>query len=428
MLLILIALASFVIWLYYTLPKKHFKRLIIVLAIVSLWSIVWLGVLQTELQAGGMTTGTYGSDADYYYQGMQEAFYSDNPAAAISNYFNGFYIKYGVLVLKTSPCFGILWVKLANILLLIMSLGFAYVILWRTGVPLKIASLIVLLAGLNGIVTWMSIRNLKDTLFLFLMLFDCLIAVTAYYRLKGKKIILYLLYLSLLTFISWVLAGVFGDLRQWAFVIPWLILAGLIATILLDNKTIYQYRFLLGGIAIGLALVFVQAYLGHQIINFGYYASENGLGNAKGINLILGLGVGLLRFFVGPGPIRAIMGNDVFLVTNHTGNILIFLGSLMWWGTLPLLAIRFKEIVKMFFHELIVILPLLLYIAIYVYVYQGSVETRFRAVLYVMCLLVLGLTYVYPKPGNQRNYKIAYVLWGLVVVIAGSIASFLSLA
>lgn len=428
MLVIILLIAVLLFWLFLALPLKQFKSLLLILLIIGIWSATWLLLLQYELILTGSTTGTYGSDATYYYEAMYAGYMADNPAQAISTYYNQLYIWFGIILLKTSPFFSIVWVKIGNIVLLLYVISMIYLMLYRAGISRQLTVFICLFAGLNGIVTWMCIRNLKDTLFLFLLLGNCFVATLYYFNFKkwtrNNKII----YLVILVIISAVLANILGDVRQWAYIIPWIILASLFLRILLDIK---PFRLLIGiGIVLLLTIIMLGMIGTEAINNFETYASTIGLGARTGLSLINGIAVGFLRFIIGPGPFRAMMGNDIFLVTTNIGNILIFLGSLMWWLVIPLMVLRIRELSRILIKEIIIAAPFLLYVFIYIYAYQGSVETRFRAVLYIMGVVLWGLTYAYYKPPKNKtnNYRIAYVIYALAVFLTGTIATVISLS
>jgi hypothetical protein len=431
-LLVLIILTAVLFFgLFYILPRKHFKSLLWNLIIIGIWSVTWLLLFQYELILTGSTTGTYGSDATYYYEAMHAGYFSNNPSQVISAYYNQLYIWFGIILLKTSPFFSIIWVKLGNIVLLLYIISMIYLVLYRAGVPRRIITFVCLFAGLNGIVTWMCIRNLKDTLFLFLLVGNCFLATNYYFSFKKWKRNKKIIYLFILLAISAVLPTILRDIRQWAYIIPWLILICLLLKILMDNKSFKRLFPILGIGAVFLLPIIVPAMIGTDvIINFKSYASTIGLGARTGLSLVSGIFVGFLRFIIGPGPFRAMMGNDIFLVTTNIGNMLIFLGSLMWWLVLPLMVLRMRELFGITIKEIIIVAPFLLYVFIYIYVYQGSVETRFRAVLYIISMLLWGLTYAYYKPLKHRanNSQLAYIVCALLVFLSGTIATFLTLS
>jgi len=207
-----------------TLPHKPFQSLLSILIIVGLWSATWLLLLQYELILTGSTTGTYGSDATYYYEAMHAGYFSNNPSQVISAYYNQLYIWFGIILLKTSPFFSIIWVKLGNIVLLLYIISMIYLVLYRAGVPRRIITFVCLFAGLNGIVTWMCIRNLKDTLFLFLLVGNFFIATNYYDSFKNWTRNNKIIYSFTLLVVSAVCAIILRDVRQWAYIIPWLIL------------------------------------------------------------------------------------------------------------------------------------------------------------------------------------------------------------
>jgi len=420
-----------IFWLLVALPRKQFKSLLWILLITGIWSATWLLLLQYELIIAGSTTGTYGGDATYYYNAMYIGYIADNPTQAISSYYNQLYIWLGIIICKTSPFFSIIWVKIGNIVLLLYIISMIYIMLYRAGVPRQITAFICLFAGLNGIVTWMCIRNLKDTLFLFFLVFNCFIAVNFYSFYKRKAIKSIIIFSFFLILLSIILSSWFRDIRQWAYIIPWLIMISLLVRILMDNRSINRGIPILGASVILLLPIIIPTVIGTDVISsFETYASTIGLGEKTGHSLINGIIVGLLRFVIGPGPIRAMMGNDTFLVTTNIGNILIFLGALMWWLVIPLMVLRIKELIKIIPKEIIIVTPFLTYVFIYIYVYQGSVETRFRAVLYIVSMLLWGLTYAYyqPKVSKTHNIQLAYIICAFAVFALGTAATYFSLS
>lgn len=431
MLIVIILIALLPIWLSVALPRRQLNSLLKILLITSLWTFIWLVLLQYELQIGGSTTGTYGSDATYYYNAMYKGYYSGNPSQAISAYYNQLYIWFGIILLKASPFFSVVWVKIGNIALLLYVISIMYVMLYRAGVSDKVTNFVCLFAGINGIVTWMCIRNLKDTLFLFLFIFNCFIANSCYTRYKIKKNMNIFAYFIFFLIITIGLSVCFKDIRHWAYIIPWLILISLLVRILVDNK---NFNYIIPGVCIVVVAFFsilIPNVIGYDLIEaFQAYASKIGLGGSSGFNLLKGLVVGFMRFIIGPGPIRAIMGNDVFLVTTNIGNTLIFLGALTWWLAIPLLILRIKELILILPKGIVIFAPFLAYVFIYVYSYQGSVETRFRALLYIISMLLWGLTYAYyqPEAGKEYNVKLSYIICVVTIFVLGTAATYLSLS
>lgn len=334
------------LWLIRALPLKQLNNLLGILLMTGVWSVTWLLLLQFELAVTGSTTGTYGSDATYYYEAMYAGYFSDNPTQAISAYYNQLYIWFGIIILKTSPFFSIIWVKIGNILLLLYVISMIYLMLYQKGAPRQVTNFVCLFSGLNGIVTWMCIRNLKDTLFLFLLVFTCYLAFDFYRKYTSKKPGVNILRFLMLIVLFIIFSHCFQNIRQWAYIIPWLILISLLVRIILNNKFPNKYILILG-VGIVLLLSIIYFIIGGDVMNyFRTYASVSGLGDRTGFGLISGLVISLLRFIIGPGPFRAIMGNDVFLVTTNIGNTLIFLGSLMWWLVIPLMVLRIKELIR----------------------------------------------------------------------------------
>lgn len=107
--------------------------------LVTIWSIFWLLLVQMELLAIS-PDGTYGSDARTYYEAMRTTLEAGRwwPPEGV---FNPGYVAFGTLVLRTSLTESVVWVKLANIGLLLISLTLGFYILQQWGISKKLLTL-----------------------------------------------------------------------------------------------------------------------------------------------------------------------------------------------------------------------------------------------------------------------------------------------
>lgn len=387
---------------------------------VALWTISWLSLVQLEL-ASISSDGTYGSDAQYYYEAMRATLFNGAwwPSADTSS---PGYVAFGTLVLRTSPGDSVIWVKLANIGLLIMSLVFGFYILQYWNISKKIACYAMMLAGINGIITWMAVRNLKDTLFLFLTL---ALNVGIKILLSQKRYTF-----ALLKFLGMVILGFVGAqllkfIRPWGHYWALIVLVSTIIESFFGQKLESKFK-IHKILAISLALVILFVFSYHAAVQdflllLNYSEMSGGLIGSGLIDIVLAIP----RFLTGPGPFRAILGWEVFLVTTTIGNILILLGSIMWWIYLPVLVLSFLEGPNYWFKYSSILIPLFVFLAFYSFVYSGSLETRFRAIVY-------GLSFIGTAPYLQKWRRkpgglLAYVGISSIIWIGGTIASYISL-
>lgn len=135
--LVLFLLGLFLILIVRSLPTTWRRMVWRAMFWVTMWSIFWLLLVQLELVAIS-PDGTYGSDARYYYEAMRTTLEAGRwwpPAGVLS----AGYVAFGTLVLRTSLTDSVVWVKLANIGLLLISLALGFYILQQWGISKRIA-------------------------------------------------------------------------------------------------------------------------------------------------------------------------------------------------------------------------------------------------------------------------------------------------
>ena len=185
--------------LIFSFPPDWRRVIQTVVFIVFLWSMFWLVLLQLEL-AQYSPDGTYGSDARYYYIKMIETVKNQKLWPDPGTLSPG-YVALGALVLHLSPNLSVTWVKFGNIGLFLITLVLIFYLLRSWNVSKQLSVYITLFIGMNGIITWMVIRNLKDTMFLALTIL--LIACTKYTFIKrSNKFVFLRLIFFLGTFVS----------------------------------------------------------------------------------------------------------------------------------------------------------------------------------------------------------------------------------
>ena len=106
------------------------------------------------------------------------------------------------------------------------------------------------------------------------------------------------------------------------------------------------------------------------------------VGNAKSLS-VSELIKAPLKILTGPGPYRSILGNTYFLFTTASGNVLCALGATFWWMNLSAYCENIRSF-KLNSKNLSFILICVLFIAIYSMQYGGSLELRFRGVIYIL--------------------------------------------
>ena len=138
------------------------------------------------------------------------------------------------------------------------------------------------------------------------------------------------------------------------------------------------------------------------------------------IELILGFG----KFILGPGPIRCLFGNKFFVHYVFTGNIMCFIGSIMWWISLIFilssLVINKKDVIKKIKNNniMFIILVLIFYVSIYVVQYGGTAEIRLRSVMYIFVYSIFFNICDFEKiKNNKKVYLISSIF--LMIVFLG---------
>jgi len=392
---------------------------------VAAWSIFWLLLVQLELVVIS-PDGTYGSDARYYYEAMRSTIEAGKWWPQAGTLTPG-YVAFGTFVLNTSPGDSVVWVKLANVGLLLISLVFAFYILHSWGVSKKVANFIIILAGTNGIVTWMAVRNLKDTLFLFLTL--AMISGMKFF-LSDEHSIATFLRVSGILLIDLVCAWALEMIRPWGMYWASGIIVAVVIELLFKKelKLKISKSLFFGTLALTLALTVwlltsYQAAIQDFFVLIDFAGRSGGLVGSTVIDII----VAIPRFLIGPGPIRAIFGWEAFQVTTSIGNILIVLGAFMWWLFLPVLILAILKGPYYWLRYSSVLIPLVVFLGVYSFAYSGSVETRFRAIVYILSLI--GTAPYIDSAIKQRNAGrfLVYVGIALVVWLGGIATSYISL-
>jgi len=370
--------------------------------------LLWAGVHQLELRESS-PDGTYGSDARYYYTGMLQVVGGNAPA---SSYLAPLFVSWGAWLLSTASTRHPFWVVLGNLGLYVVCTSSLYLALvthlrsHRHTESLRIVEspkfmLLSLVLALNGLVLWMVIREIKESLLL------AILAVSVYWIEQSMRT----RPLALGIGVAAVAAG--GGM--------WL-LARLraLGALLIAGYALFDIYGHLGKrsrlvalLAVSLAMVpalssfsSVKARLDAQRDLLGsVYPKEEATQFTRGAAAVP---LSALRFVLGPGPsrsLRQLLTKDVFVVSTRTGDVMIFLGACQWWLLLAVAAVmavsRRGQVLDWARQTSPLLLLSLMHLAPYCYVAAGSGDARHRGVLYVLLHLPLALLLCLPK-GRQH--------------------------
>lgn len=411
MVILLILLSShIIIWKY----NKKYTLALLNLSFFIIFSLLFcLIIFQAELLLNNIKNSDYGSDAVYYWNAMVSVYLGE---INLTQVLAPLYVGWGVLVLKFSPFISILFVKLSNVLLYSLSANMLYVIvlerLSKFGFKNNFYGLVLSIIFLsNGIIFWTVIRNLKETLFIFSLIFYIfLLDKTA--NMKNRK---YFKIISI-TFLSIVFYFALDNIRP---------LGGSLAIVLLlgnllnkyhsDSLKIYKGRTVVLIFVLAMILFLnllsriylINAFRELYMENLEKFSQSNLLVN--NLNIFRLLPLSMLRFILGPGPfrgLRQLFYRDVFLVSTRWGDILIFWGSIIWWISLIIIVFNFiyslknrLYVVKYFIDFLIFCL---IFLVVYSYIGSGTGDTRLRSVFYFFSFPFFILSFINYK--KQRLY------------------------
>jgi len=349
-----------------------------------------------------------------------QALESDNWFEIAREDYNFTYILYGFFILKTSFIQSVFMIRLCNVLLLINSMVICYKVLKKFfNTNPKHLYYCMWFIGLNGIITWTAIRNLKDVMFLFLLV--SLIYYLLDFFMNRKWSIFRIV---LMVGICYVLQ----DIRQWfLYLFAGMIVIGIGGVLLKKRK--YFLAISLAAVSVILLLSFYSRGLSTMLLYRVAYSETQStvLGGDAITGLIngglLSLPMSMARFILGPGPIRGLFGSEAFLTYTQTGNVLIFLGGMAWWIFLPLFIMSLFSI-KHFKQRYMILAVLLFYWATYSFAYAGSGDTRLRVILYVLCAMY---TIPYISDYWKKKYIVSYVALLVPLCLIGSLFSYVGL-
>lgn len=393
--------------LYFLRKAKWDKNLVLIILFSAILNIGFLTILHFELLMNGQST--YGSDESDYYQTMLFANQMDNFNDWITfliNDYNFTYVLYGALILKTSWFDSVYLVRLGNVLLFLNILAMVYMFTKRFIIenPKNLNFLILFLCT-NGILIWTAIRNLKDIFFVYMLMIFLYSLFDLIFKKKFNFKNLIAIAIS-----SYVLQ----DIRQWFVYFIILLLFVIFAVELLKKRRVFSFM-LISGVMSVILIVFARE--GLEILRV--YTMNRFSSTMSLTQLPIYMG----QFVMGPGPIRGVFGNEAFVHTTTTGNILITFGALAWWFFVPIffLALLSWKNIK---QNYIVLIVLMFYWMTYSYANMGSGDTRIRAAFYI-----LSVIYTLPYIENIRSKSIVlkYLVLALPLFLIGLYFSYNSL-
>lgn len=368
MLILLVELAA-IFWMAKVLKSKGLRG-------IHNWLVLALGVqflLVTIYRLELWTLGreVYYSDAEIYWNTTLALL----KGADVTTWNMG-YVYYCYLIQKTSPFVWAGFINLSNVLLIdLTGLSLAYVMI-ENKVPSRNVETFLAIGLLNPLVIYSLARNLKDVLFLFYvsLIILCFHFLT---RHNTRRILLSIALIVLTILVS--------EVRPWGFLVS-LSLFGFLYLRWLSKgfrqRPILFYLLSVGIAVLAAILVIFLKYLGYMATLEVWVpiviesASSQGL-----LNLLLAP----TRILTGPGPFRAIQGAKYFWFYTVSGNFFAAIGALLWWFHLGSFGARLITS-RLNKNTVSVLLAITwgLFVIIYSLQYGGSLELRFRGVIYVL--------------------------------------------
>lgn len=397
--------------------KKEQKKLYLLLGIGLLIELFLLIIYRYDLVNIGRIV--YYSDAETYWRNTLEII----NYGTSSGYNSLYYICCAFLQL-TSPFLWVGWNNIFNITCINYIIYFVIsIIVKRNDKEIyEKTKLIIITIMYNPFIIYSLMRNLKDALF------TLMVVVTAYlynyyYECMGQKMkILTIIGLMAMTYL-------FILIRPWAFIIS---LLAIMLIIIHKLKTIKYAKFLknfiknnlVGTVISGVLLlsiiilvvpiIFVNLKVWIPTVMQTFFSR----------NIFLTL-LGVIKLIFAPGPIRCLFGNKFFIHYTTSGNIMTFIGSIMWWiSIIYLVAILYtnrKNLkIKDKFVKFILYI-LIIFISLYTIQYAGSVELRLHSTLYILIYIIIFTEYkinnIDFKDKNIRSLIIIFLLFYIALSI-----------
>jgi hypothetical protein len=409
--------------------KKEKWHLILLLLIV--FSIVSFSLVffQYELHINGYEMGTAGSDMSIYYDAQLKMFEEGNYLEELfSNRHAVGYIVWGAMIQSLSFNESVIWIKICNILIFLHLLLALYILLSKR-FSYKASFLMTSFISLDGILIWAAIRNLRDIIIMYLMVESILIMENLYEKRKFDFKSIALLLLTVFVLGRFRLFGIF-----YVFVI-----IGIYLYKIVKSKTLFVAGFVTS-LLIGIFLYnlfFVNDVSAYRLRYINQYVVKNN----QRVELagILQQGSPLQRFVLGgiryvflPSPMSLLSVTlspdiQVYEPTSYigfTGRFWLLESSFLWWLLLPLcffalLNKKYRGNTVMLSLGVIVIL----YIAMYGYIFGGATGSRQRIPLHITGIIYAIANFSSTDPKKIMSFYpliaiplfISSYLWALMI-------------
>lgn len=356
----------------------------------------------------------YFSDAETYWKNTLEILTTGH-----SDGYNNLYYRLCALIQKTSPFLWVGWNNLFNITCLNLSFILIATFVQKTDSSEKKLQIFTLFSLANPFIVFGLMRNLKDSLFLLMVVVTCFIA-DYYCKTKNKILKVFILAALLL------MAYVFTDIRPWGFIIP---IIAILYIVQYQKRKKYQFDYksilILISVAllVGAAIIFAVPSIANNIKIWAPITLSSSADRGL-LSTIVGLG----KFMLAPGPIRALLGNDFFEHSMLSGNIMAGVGSLIWWLSLIPITVAIvtqKEKIKLIFKKdgflKLILISALFYLIIYTMQYGGSGELRLKSVFYIFFYAIVFQLYDIPDFSQHKKTTILVTCLLSLVFITTSI-------
>ena len=398
--------------------KKKQKNIYLLFGTGLLIEVVLLIIYRCDLINMGRIV--YYSDAQtYWYNTLEIINYGT------SGGYNSLYYICCAFLQLTSPFLWVGWNNLFNLTCINYIIYFVISIIVKSNNQEKYEKIkyIIISIMYNPFIIYSLMRNLKDALFTLMVI------VTAYlysYYFESniqKNKILTIVGLMFMTYL-------FILIRPWAFIIPLFAILLIIINGIKNIKGKYinviknfiknnMVIVVLTGILLLSILILVVPII---FVNLKVWIPTV-LETFLSRNILLTL-LGVIKLIFAPGPIRCLFGNKFFVHYTISGNIMTFIGSIMWWISIVCIAYilysnRKNLKIKNKFSVLILSI-LIMFVGIYTIQYAGSVELRLHSTLYILLYIIIFIEYkviIDYKDKKFQNLMIGFIVFYVVLSV-----------
>lgn len=380
------------------------NKILIYMTIAVILQLIWFVLYRINL--GYIGREVYYSDAEVYWDATKTLLLG-NPIVA----YNKTYIYMCYLIQKMSLFSWVGWNNIFNILCIDLSVTMTISIMYKEIKGKKDIDKIVYLiicTLYNPLIIYSLMRNLKDALFLFIITFiGYLLEKNVNKRIINSIPFIIFLFISI---------PILYNIRPWGFLIS--IMAFILFMYEKSNrqkvkKSKKRHLLILISIFISFMLAIKIPIINATLNMWVPIVLKSSSGRSVIENLL-----GIAKLFVGPGPIRSLFGNTYFMFTTTLGNIMSFIGSIIWYLELSILSVGLKKPIQKIKNSNIfvkyMLLTIVLYILIYVMQYGGSTELRFRGILYII-ISTIGIGICDTKV-DKRNICISGIVFCILLI------------